>query len=70
MVIRQPFFFSDSSQEAAMTPRAIFAVAMCMSFAGDAFAWNLRGHMEIAAIAWHQLKPATKPGPSAPEAKS
>lgn len=43
-----------------MKAKAILPFAICLLFAGDAFAWNLRGHMEIAAIAWDGLKPGTK----------
>jgi hypothetical protein len=38
----------------------ILVLAFFLSLAGEASAWNLRGHMEVAAIAWDQLTPRTK----------
>ncbi|MVT73780.1 S1/P1 nuclease [Bradyrhizobium cajani] len=46
--------------ESAMKAKAILPFAFCLLSAGDASAWNLRGHMEIAAIAWDQLTPRAK----------
>ncbi|UGY17971.1 S1/P1 nuclease [Bradyrhizobium septentrionale] len=43
-----------------MKVNALLPFVICLVFAGEAHAWNLRGHMEIAAVAWDQLKPATK----------
>lgn len=43
-----------------MKTKGILLLVICLFFAGDASAWNLRGHMEIAAVAWDQLKPTTK----------
>jgi hypothetical protein len=39
---------------------AALPVGVALFFAGDAHAWNLRGHMMVAATAWDQLTPQAK----------
>ncbi len=43
-----------------MRIRILFAFILSLSLIGTASAWNLRGHMEVAAIAWDQLTPKTR----------
>lgn len=40
-----------------MKPFRIAAAALALSISSSAFAWNDRGHMIVAAIAWDQLTP-------------
>ncbi|MHC2585348.1 MULTISPECIES: S1/P1 nuclease [Bradyrhizobium] len=37
---------------------SVLAIALC--FSGNASAWNLRGHMMVAAIGWDHLTPKSK----------
>jgi len=43
-----------------MKTSATLALVLYLAFASEASAWNLRGHMMIAAIAWDQLTPRSK----------
>src|SRR5215510_15907357 len=45
---------------AAIRLAAVIGVAGLLLVSGEASAWNLRGHMVVAAIAWDQLTPAAK----------